>query len=250
MSASSTSSHPEDGVLLALNDGEPGSDLDAAWSHVERCDACRSRLAAIAKDSDYVSGALASIEVPRVSPDDFRRGLADAQRSSARSGAGPRWSPTGWQVAAALIVLAGAAAASPIRQWFAHRNLQRTVTAVDSVSQPAIVPTRQAGSTGATVSFAPADTSFTVRFDSVPESGTLTVRRSSDANINARIVSGAGSGGDALVVLPGELRVRNAASARASYAITLPDGVTRLRVIVGGRGAFDGVPPVELRLHP
>ena len=245
MSASKTASHPEDGVLLALNDGEPGSALDAAWSHVERCDECRSRLAAIAKDSDQVSSTLASIEVPRVSLDDFRRRLADARRSSGRS----KRSQPGWRVAATLIVLAGAAAASPIRHWFAHRNPQRTVTAVDSVPRPVAVPTRQTESAGATVSFAPADTSFTVRFDSVPESGTLTVRRSSDANITARIVSGAGSGGDALVVLPGELRVRNAASARASYAVTLPDGVIRLRVIVGGRGVFDGVPPVALQLH-
>lgn len=245
MSASKTASHPEDGVLLALNDGQPGSDLDAAWSHVERCDACRSRLATIAKDSDHVSSALASIGVPHVSLDDFRRGLADAQRSGARS----RWSQPGWRVAAALIVLAGAAAASPIRHWFVQRNQERTATSVDSVPRPVAVPARQAESAGATVSFAPADTSFTVRFDSVPDSGTLTVRRSSDANITARIVSGGGSGGDALVVLPGELRVRNTVSARASYVVTLPDGVTRLRVIVGGRNVFDGVPLVELQLH-
>ena len=245
MSASMTASHPDDGVLLALNDGEPGSDLDAAWSHVERCEECRSRLSAIAKDSERVRGALASIEVPRVSLDDFRRGVADARRSRVRS----TWRQPRWRVAAALIVLAGAAAASPIRHWFIRRNQERTATAVDSVPGPAAVPTRQAASAGATVSFAPTDTGFTVRFDSVPASGTLTVRRSSDANITARIVTGAGSGGDALVVLPGELRVRNAVSARASYAVTLPDGVTRLRVIVGGRGVFDGVPPVELQLH-
>jgi hypothetical protein len=245
MSASMTASHPDDGVLLALNDGEPGSDLDAARSHVERCDACRSRRAAIATDSDRVSDAVASIEVPRVSLDDFRRGLADAQRSRARS----RWSQPGWRVAAALIVLAGAAAASPIRQWFAQHNQQRTGTAVDLVPGPAAVPTQPVESAGATVSFAPADTNFTVRFDSVPDSGTLTVRRSSDANVTARIVTGAASGGDAFVVLPGELRVRNTVSARASYAVTLPDRVTRLRVIVGGRRVFDGVPPVELPLH-
>jgi hypothetical protein len=245
MSVSKTASHPDDGVLLALNDGEPGSDLDGAWSHLERCDECRSRLAAIAKDSVRVSDALASIKAPRVSLDDFRRGVADARRGGARS----RWRQPGWRVAAAIIVLAGAAAASPIRHWFVQRNQERTATAVDSEPRPPAISTRQAESAGATVSFAPADAGFTVRFDSVPDSGTLIVRRSNDANITARIVSGAGSGGDALVVLPGELRVRNTVSARASYAVTLPNGVTRLRVIVGGRGVFEGVPPVELQLH-
>lgn len=237
--------HPGDGILLALHDGEPGSEVGAIRGHVERCAECRARLTAIAESSDRVGAALASIDVPRVSQDEFRRRLTQPRRR----GAVPVWRRPGWRVAAAFIVLAGAAAASPIRRWFGERG-DTPRTAPDSIPRPIALPVQSAESVGASVSFAATDTAFTVRFDSLPEAGTLTARRSSDANITARIVSGAGTGGDALVVLPGELRVRNAASSRASYGITLPDTVTRLRVIVGRRSIFDGTPPVELQLNP
>ena len=244
MSASMTQSHPDDGVLLALRDGETGSEVDAIRDHVEGCAACRARLAAIGESSDRVRAALASIEVPRVSSDDFRRRLSEARRRGAVS----VWRRPAWRVAAALIVLAGAAAASPIRHWFRERSERHTV-APDSTPRPIAPPAQSPGSAGATVSFAATGADFTVRFDSLPDAGTLTARHSSDARITARIVSGAGTGGDAFVVLPGELRVRNASSSRASYALTLPVTVTRLRVVVGGHAVFDGAPPLDLNLR-
>ena len=245
MSASMTNLHPDDGVLLALHDGETGFEGEAIREHVERCAECRARLAAIAMSSDRVGAALALIEVPPVSPDDFGRRIAQARRRTAV----PVWQRPAWRVAAALIVVAGAAAASPIRQWFREHSDTRTTTP-DSASRPVPRPTQPAGSAGATVSFAATGADFTVRFDSLPEAGTLTAQHSSDAIITARIISGAGTGGDAFVVLPGELRIRNAPSSRASYRITLPNGVTRLRVIVAGVSVFEGPLPADLRLRP
>lgn len=237
--------HPGDGVLLALHDGEPGSGVAASRAHLERCAECRARVAVIARNSDHVHGALGLIQAPHISREDFNRRLARARGAAAV----PVWRHPGWRVAAALVVLAGAAAASPMRHWFGRRRDTRPA-AIDSVVLRPIPAVRAAESAGATVSFAATGTEFAIRFDSLPESGTLTARRSNDANITARIVSGAGTGGDALVVLPGELRVRNATTSRAAYELILPNAVTRLRVIVAGRSVFDGPPLVQLQLRP
>jgi len=51
-----------------------------------------------------------------------------------------------------------------------------------------------------------------------------------------------------MMVLPGEVRIRNNSAARGDYELSLPEVVTRLRVIVAGRTIFDGTPPVTLRL--
>jgi hypothetical protein len=104
--------------------------------------------------------------------------------------------------------------------------------------------------TGQTVSFAATSPDFTVRFDSLPRVGLLTVIGTAAPEISARVVSGAGTGGDAMVVLPGELRVQNTTSSLASYELRLPGIVTRLRVVVAGRVVFDGAAPTVVRLHP
>ena len=98
------------------------------------------------------------------------------------------------------------------------------------------------------MSFAATDSTFTVRFDSVPAAGTMRANRTTGDQISARVATGAGTGGDAMVVLPGELRVRNASAARASYELELPALVTRLRVIIAEQVVFDGAPPAVIRL--
>jgi len=110
------SAHPSDGVLLALHDDERDetlrAELDAGRAHVEQCEECRLRVNAIAARSTRVRQALATIPIPSTSEDVFRRRVAASVDRPV-----PVWRRPAWLAAAAVIVLAGAAAASPIRDW-------------------------------------------------------------------------------------------------------------------------------------
>ena len=251
-----TNQHPSDGVLLALHDKERDdmfdeareAELESGRRHVELCDDCRARLAAIAGHSTRVREALASIPVPSTTADAFRRRLA--QPSGRR--AVQRWRRPAWQAAAAVLVVAGMAAAAvagPIRMWLRHRAERPAAEQRSPTLPPAVTPVESLDRSGATVSFAATGPDFTVRFDSLPDAGVLTVESTTAADITARVVSGAGTGGDAMVVLPGELRVRNSTASRASYAVSVPSSVTRLRVIVAGHAVYDGAPRIVVQLH-
>ena len=251
----STARHPSDGVLLALHDNEREdmfdeareAELDFGHRHLDQCDECRARLAEIAARSRHVRESLSFIPVPSVTLDDFRRRVAVASTRRVST----RYRRPAWQAAAAVLVVAGAAAAAasgPVRGWIRHRAASRAAVDGAPIQQPAMTP-QPADRSGATVSFAPAGPEFTVRFDSVPETGALTVGSTTAAEISARVVSGAGTGGDALVVLPGELRVRNSSRSRANYAVSVPSIVRRLRVTVAGQTVFDGVPGTVIQLR-
>ena len=252
----STDQHPSDGVLIALHDKERDDMFDEAREaelefgrrHVERCDDCRARLADIAAHSTHVREALASIPVPAIAADAFRHRLA---QTSARHTV-PRWPRPAWQAAAAVLVVAGVAAAAatgPIRAWLRHRAEHPAAEQRSPTQRPAATPQESVDRSGAAVSFAAGGPDFTVRFDSLPVAGMLTVDSTMAASITARVVSGAGAGGDAMVVLPGELRVRNSTSSRTSYAVSVPSSVTRLRVIVAGHAVYDGAPRMVIQLH-
>jgi hypothetical protein len=245
----STDRHVSDGVLLALHDDEHGEQLDAGRAHVDHCDDCKARLVEIAGQASRLRESLASIPVPQVSEQSFRRRVAAARARRVV----PLWRRPVWQAAAAVVVLTAVAAASPVQQWL-RRHLEQPSTTVRTSPPLTTAPTaptvQSTERSGATVSFAPAGSDFTVRFDSVPDAGVVTVERTAAAEISARVVGGAGTGGDAFVVLPRELGVRNATSSRASYRIALPVTVTRLRVIVAGQQVFDGLVPAVVRLHP
>lgn len=235
--------HVSEGVLLALHDEQRDADLAAGRRHVDRCPECQARMDHIAIHASRVRDAIASIPTPFVAKDEFLRRLAGARARRAR----PVWRRPTWLAAAAVIVLAGAASAFPIRQWV-HRRLAAPRTEHAS-PQPVVAPNAQPiDRSGATVSFAATGPNFTVRFDSLPAGGNLAARRATTDQISARVSSGAGTGGDAMVVLPDELLVRNTSAARASYDVKLPDVVTRLRVIVAGRLVFDGAPPITISL--
>jgi hypothetical protein len=87
-----------------------------------------------------------------------------------------------------------------------------------------------------------------VRLDSMPGAGALTIEPAKTDKISARVSAGFGTGGDTMVVFPGELRMRNTTASRASYALALPTEVQRLRVIVAGRDVFHGSPPTKVKL--
>jgi hypothetical protein len=236
--------HPSDGVLLALHDGESGGTLDADRVHVDHCADCQTRLAAIQNNSATVRQALAAIVVPPLDTDAVRRQLAATHAT--RVVPLWRWPAT---LAASVLIVATAmtAAAGPLRHWIAEHmsrsNGRATVVRPSSTSVESQRPV-----SGSTVSFAVVGSEFLVRLDSLPAAGELTIERVTTDKISARVSAGVGTGGDAMVVLPGELLLRNTASSRASYTLALPHEVVRLRVIVAGRAVFDGSPPKEVKL--
>jgi hypothetical protein len=236
--------HASDGVLLALYDHQRDADLDSPRRHVERCAECQARLETIAARATNVRVALAAIPTPSVAKDDFRRRVAEARQQRNRRD----WRRPVWLAAAAVVVLVGAAAALPIREWVRRRLVESRTE--HAPPQPVAPPSTQPPNrSGATVSFTASGPDFTVRFDSLPAVGNLIAGRTTTDQISARVASGAGTGGDAMVVLPGELLVRNTSAARASYDLLLPDAVTRLRIIVAGRVVFDGAPPTTIPLN-
>lgn len=239
-------SHVSDGVLLALYDEQRDAELESGRHHLAHCVDCQARLDAIAARAKHVRGALAAIPAPSVAKAELRRRVVEAQKRSARRAISRR---PGWLAAAAIVILAGAAAAFPIRIWIRGRLAESRTE--HATPQPVVTPAAQPSNrSGATVSFATTGPDFSIRFDSLPAVGNITATRTPMDQISARVVSGAGTGGDALVVLPNELLVRNTSAARASYEVAVPAAVTRLRVIVAGRVVFDGAPPATISLNP
>jgi len=238
--------HLTDGVLLALHDGESDDALEASHEHLARCTECRSRLDETAWRASAVRRSLESITVVALNENEFLRRVGATRSNRAR----PVWRRSAWQAAAAVIVVVAAAAASPIRAWIARQHEPSRAKVVTASPLRRVDSARTESRSGTTVSFAPSGPSFTLRFDSLPAAGLLTIGGTASTAVSARVVSGAGTGGDDVVVLPGELRVRNSASSRATYSVSVPAAVTRVRVLVGGRSIFDGAPPAVVRLRP
>lgn len=239
--------HLTDGALLALHDGERGADMDIGRAHVERCYECRARMNAVAVNARQVRRALSSISIPSMSAEALRRRIETARARRTL----PISRRATWLAAAAVIVAVGVAAASPLRDWI-RRYIEHPTDQIRPAGSAfrAAPDTQSVDRAGATVSFAATRSDFTLRLDSVPDFGRVIAERAAGNEIFAHVVSGAGTGGDAMVVLPGELRVRNSTSARASYSVSLPSMVTRLRVIVADRIVFDGAPPAVVQLRP
>jgi hypothetical protein len=244
--AQTPGSHLSDGALLALYDGDDA--LGASHVHVAQCVVCRSRLDAVAARASAVRRSLESIPVSPLNENEFLRRVRAAGANRAR----PVWRRPSWQAAAAVIVVAAAAAASPIRAWIERRLERSRAEAVAGSPRRSVDSARKESRSGATVSFAATGPAFTLRFDSLPAAGLLTIDGTASKAVSARVASGAGTGGDDFVILPGELRVRNLASSRATYFVSVPSTVTRVQVIVGGRPIYSGAPPavVPLRSSP
>jgi hypothetical protein len=78
--------------------------------------------------------------------------------------------------------------------------------------------------------FHPGDDELVIRFEAQPRAGTLELSAGQDPRASAQIVAGAG--GEAFVVLPSELRVRNTAGSVADYRVVLSPRIRRVRVVV------------------
>ena len=146
----------------------------------------------------------------------------------------------GWLRAAAVVVglLALGSAVRPVRAWIGARWAALTaheVVAVHAAPQAPIPAPAPAAATS--VAFVPGAASFVVAFDAVPAGGRLSVEPGATDRLTLTSTGRAG-----VLVLPGELRVQNAAASTSDYRVQMPAGITRLRVRVGGRTVLDVAP--------
>ena len=245
MSGHPTPPHVPDGEIVALLDGELGTLAESHRRHLEECDACRERRERFSEYAALVRDELSTIAVPVVDEELFRRRVALRAGTSRGRVSAPVWRRRRWVAGAAIVGLAALAAASPARRWL--RSLVETPTVRQPADQP-VSSSAEQSSSGGSISFTPTTATFTLRLDSVPATGVLHVEIAGDDKVTASVASGAGTGGDAFVVLPAELRVRNTSRARASYRVALPRSITHFRALIAGTVVFEGSAPASIDL--
>jgi len=224
--------HVDDGALVRYLDEEcDATERAEVGEHVHGCQACAARLAELGRHAGLVSLALRAADAPATS----RR---PARRVGARAA-----------VAAALIVVGVAGAVRPVRAWI----LERTQTLWAAVTgrngdQDGAAPGVPPGS--ASVTFVPAGTEFLVEVTGPQVEGRLVIE-GVPGDTATTVVMG-GSGTEDVMVLPTGLRIANAATSRASYAVRLPTRLTHVVVRIGGRPERTFVPggaPLEIDLR-
>jgi anti-sigma factor RsiW len=227
--------HATDGDLVRLLDSETtAADADLA-GHVAECQECGARLARFRLRSERVAAELRATDVPSVDAARLRPPFdqASVARRRRRRWAAALWSRPELRAAAALILIASVAAASPAaRGWILDRVARLRGATPAPRSEPRPSEQGTGGTVGARVWFeAPTGEELVVRFDAQPAGGTLALGVTDDDRASAQVIARAR--GEGFLVLPGELRVRNTGTSVADYRITLPPGVRRVRVHVG-----------------
>jgi hypothetical protein len=94
-------------------------------------------------------------------------------------------------------------------------------------------------SAGSIVRFAAESPELTIRFHARPAAGALLIIAGDDSRSSAQIVSGAH--GEAFLLLPNELRIRNTTRSIADYRIVLASTVRRLRLRIGDTAGSETV---------
>jgi hypothetical protein len=214
-----TGDHLEDGLLLQFIDQEPGTPA-VAREHLGACAECASRLNKLRDAGTMLRAALPDIAMPNIM-------LARPQVRRAA------WlMPIPLAAAATLVLLASAAAATPpVRAWI-MRHLAPERVIAPTTAPPSTQPV-PATRSGIIASFAPTDTALIIRFDRRQARGALELTVAGADRISAQAIEGASA--EELFVLPGQLRVANAATSVASYRVTVPTSVRTVRVLIGNK---------------
>jgi hypothetical protein len=213
-----TGDHLADGLLLQLIDQQPEAPADAR-RHLDACAHCASRL-----DKLRDAGTLFRSALPDVAMPDIVLARPKSRRAA-------RLMPVPLAVAATLVVLASAAAATPpVRAWI-MRYLAPEPAVATVTTPPSTAPVPATRSSGIIASFAPTDTSLIIRFDRRQARGTLELTVAGADRISAQAIDGTSA--EELFVLPGQLRVVNTTTSVASYRVTVPTSVRTIRVLLG-----------------
>jgi hypothetical protein len=234
--------HATDGDLIRLLDADMAASGELA-AHVAECRECGDRLSQLRRRSERLAAELRATDLPPVDPARIRPPLDQVSlaRLRRRRRAVAVWSRPGLRAAAALLLLAGVAAASPAaRGWIMEgvgrlRGATRPAPRIDPAP-----PHKQPGTgVGARVWFTPTDDELVIRFETPQAGGTLELVAGDEPRSSAQIVGDASN--ESLLVLPSELRIRNTSSSVASYRVVLSPSVRHVRVDAGD-SAHGGTP--------
>jgi hypothetical protein len=231
--------HATDGDLVRLLDAEAAPSGELAV-HVAECRECGDRLSQLRRRSERLAAELRATDLPPVDPARIRPPLDQVSlaRLRGRRRAIALWSRPGLRAAAALLLLAGVAAASPAaRGWIMERVSRLRGAAPRMEPTP---PRREGGArVGARVWFTPTDDELVIRFETRQAGGTLELVAGDEPRSSAQIVGDASD--ETLLVLPSELRIRNTSGSVASYRVVLSPSVRHVRVDAGD-SAHGGMP--------
>ena len=242
-------SHLGDSEILRLIDGEgEARELEGWAGHVAECGPCSARLESQRDDARRVRVALSEVRLPAGFPSAdeavWRVRRARHEEGPGARGGGPQ---RRWLRAAAvvLLLLLPFALVSPIRaavfEWLRQgwSSISGGTAEPEAPAAPASAAT--VGS-GFKVWFTPAGETVDVVLQSRQATGTLTVGTTEGPEGSLEILEGAA---ESALVTDAGVTVRNAASSRASYRITVPGGVASVRVRVGDEAVLS-LPRAEL----
>ncbi len=215
--------HIEDGDLIRLLDREClPEEEEQIRQHLRDCAECRRSAAELERLSHQFGLAL-------------RRGDVAGESSAVDAQAVARARFPRRMLQAAAILLIVAVAASPARAWLVEGwlALRSLFTEAPAPGQPEGEPSIGVVETTAVVTFPAVGSDFSLEVVSTQSRGTVVIAIDSVPSASARVLGGDGS--EELVVLPGGLRILNAAASTASYEILLPLVVRNIAVRVAGR---------------
>lgn len=231
--ARATSSHPSMGELLRQLDGELGrAEAGKLSKHLERCTACRGRMAELREDSLAAGQYLRSL--PSWTGEGERaqgRVLAEIRVAERRRSLAP-WR-RGWAAAAAIAaLLVVTMAVDPLRAWMLAR-LASVGSGAEEASGPVVaIPTTVVGGVGSVVAFHPSGPRFELLVEHPQVRGELLLQIRRIDRATAQVTN---AGDETMLVLPSGLHIENAPSSSASYRVTLPTSVSEIQVRVGER---------------
>ena len=229
--------HTTDADLVRLLDDEVPVDDAGAAAHVKSCGACRARLESLRRRSTLLSEALATADPPMPDVARLRPPLDQLSLERVRRRRRSVWSQAWLRAAAAVLLLAGVAAATPARRWVLEQVARLRGTARETVptTVPLPQPVPRAPAASSAVLFTPAGDELTITLVARQAAGTLELIAGQEPRSSAEVTSE--PSGEAFLVLPSELRIRNSAASRASYRVVLSTALRRVRVRIGDDAA-------------
>lgn len=253
--------HADDAELVRLLDDEGGEEMARTAAHADGCVECGARLARLRHSSAALRRLIeqgeSAVAVPDLTLDQLlarRSAASPSTRTPAAAGVRrpARWQPLAerpWLRAAAVValLLALGLGAPPVRAWVLERLGDAAALLRGDTAPEAPVPSPAGPDDGsAVVSFEPASAAFAVDLRHAQRGGRLVVRLHDGPLATATVVDG----GAELLVRPGGLAIGNAPESESSYVVTVPAGLERVVIRLGGRqvDAFrpgDLPPPLE-----
>lgn len=226
------SRHADDGELIAMIDDDLTESAKWVPWHVAECAECAARAERWKGQSAFVSLRIAELPVP--STDRLTNQIDDFSVARLRKANRPVWRNPGLRAAAGLILVAGVAAAGPIRSWIGiHIIGSETNKAANSASGSGGIRPLPPGTapTVSTIGFDVQGSKLSIRFIHKPRQGTVTILAGEFDRVS---VDAIGSGADeSLLIMPAELQVRNSEASTANYEVKVPAVVREASIVIG-----------------